>query len=57
MQGVIIIIINKEGVGTWGAGEAGRGRHSGWEGRGRAWKLGGQEENRPGDETVKENRE
>lgn len=35
MQGVIIIIINKEEVGTWGAGEAGRGRHSGWEGRGR----------------------
>lgn len=35
MQGVIIIIINKEGVGTWGAGEARRGRHSGREGSGR----------------------
>lgn len=27
----VIIIINKEVVGAWGAGEAEKGRHSGWE--------------------------
>lgn len=53
MQGTIVI--NEEAMGAL-CGLVrmdGGGGHSGQEGRGgRAWKLGGQEENRRGDETI-----